>query len=86
MAHVIQDLAGNGLSVRGLSVRIVALGAGARLELTGEGETMAYVVEGGGVTKLGTLAPESLVWLDPGDAVAIEAGPGGLRLLVGQAG
>jgi uncharacterized RmlC-like cupin family protein len=85
MAHVIQDMAENGISVRGLSVQIVELGAGAQLKLSGDGETMAYVVEGRGKTKLGTLAPESLVWLDPGDALAIEAGAGGLRLLVGHA-
>jgi hypothetical protein len=85
MARVIQDMPEHGISVGGLSVQIVELGAGARRELRGDGETMAYAVEGRGVTELGTLAPESLVWLDPGDTLAIRAGPTGLRLLVGHA-
>jgi len=85
MARVVQDMAANGLSVPGLSVRIVELGPGGGLELSAEDETMAYVVEGRGETRLGTLAPEGLLWLDPGDTLAVEAGPGGLRLLIGRA-
>ncbi len=85
MAHVIRDMAERGMAVPGLSVRIVELPAGGQLELSADGETMAYVVEGRGETELGRLVPEGLAWLDPGDTLAIEAGPGGLRLLVGHA-
>jgi redox-sensitive bicupin YhaK (pirin superfamily) len=85
MARVIQDLSAGALAVPGLAVRILELEPGAQLELSGDGETMAYVVEGRGETELGPLAPESLVWLDPGDVLAVEAGLGGLRLLVGHA-
>ena len=86
MARVIRDMAEGGVSIQGLSVQVVELDAGAQLELSGDGETMAYVIDGRGETELGTLAPESLVWLDPGDALAVEAGADGLRLLVGHTG
>lgn len=86
MARVIEDAAHDGVNVPGLSLRLVELVPGAQLELSGDGETMAYVVEGRGETALGPLEPESMVWLDPGDALALEAGVGGLRLLVGHAG
>ena len=85
MARVTQDVSADGVSVPGLVVRVAELAPGAQLELEGDGETMAYVIDGRGETELGPLAPESLVWLDPGDALAVEAGPGGLRLLVGHA-
>jgi uncharacterized RmlC-like cupin family protein len=85
MARVIQDVAREGVAVPGLSLRLVELEPGAQTELSGDGETMAYVVEGRGETALGPLEPESVVWLDPGDALAVEAGIGGLRLLVGHA-
>jgi uncharacterized RmlC-like cupin family protein len=85
MARVVQDVAASGIGVPGLAARIVVLDAGAQMELSGDGETMAYVVEGRGETALGPLAPESLVWLDPGDALEIAAGLGGLRLLVAHA-
>jgi uncharacterized RmlC-like cupin family protein len=86
MARVIEDAAREGVAVPGLSLRLVELEPGAQTELSGGGgETMAYVVEGRGETALGPLEPESVVWLDPGDALAVEAGIGGLRLLVGHA-
>jgi len=85
MARVIEDAA-TGVAVPGLTTRLVDLRPGAQLELAGDGETIAYVVEGRGESGLGPLEPESLVWLDPGDALAVEAGPGGLRLLVAHAG
>ena len=85
MARVIEDTAA-WVSVPGLRVRIVELVAGAQLELSGDGETMAYAIDGRGETALGPLRPESLVWLDPGDRLDVEAGLNGLRLLVGHAG
>jgi redox-sensitive bicupin YhaK (pirin superfamily) len=84
MAHVIEDVAHSGVAVPGMTARLVELEPGGQLALSGSGETMAYVVEGRGVTTQGALAPESVVWLDPGEALAIEAGAGGLRLLVAQ--
>lgn len=86
MARVIRNLAGGGVSVPGLALRLLELAPGAQMELAGDGETMAYVVEGRGSSALGPLEPESLVWLDPGDTLDLEAGPGGLRLLVGHTG
>jgi len=86
MARVIRDIAGEGAEVPGLALRLLELTPGAQLELAGDGETMAYVVEGRGSSALGPLEPESLVWLDPGDTLGLEAGPGGLRLLVGHTG
>ncbi len=85
MARVISDAAREGVEVPGLAVRLVALAPGSRTALSGDGETMAYAVHGGGVTTLGPIAPESLVWLDPGEALEIEAGPDGLQLLVAHA-
>jgi hypothetical protein len=85
MAHVIEDVARAGVMVPGMTARLVEVEPAAQTELNGDGETMAYVVEGRGVTALGPLAPESVVWLDDGDALAIEAGPGGLVLLVAHA-
>lgn len=85
MARVIEDVTRTEVAVAAATVRILELEPGAQLELAGDGETMAYVVEGRGETALGPLEPESVVWLDPGDAVAVEAGPGGLRLLVAHA-
>jgi hypothetical protein len=85
MARVVEDVARSGVAVAGLVARLVELGPGGQMELAGEGETIAYVVEGRGSSALGALEPESLVWLDPGDALELEAGPGGLRLLVAHA-
>ena len=85
MARVIEDVAQSGVTVPGMVAQLVRLGPGGQLELSGDGETMAYVVEGRGVTALGPLAPESVVWLDPGEAVELEAGPAGLVLLVAHA-
>ncbi len=85
MARVIEDAARSGVAVAAFSARLVELAPGAQSELVGDGETLAYVVEGRGVSALGPLEPESVVWLDPGDAVELEAGPGGLRLLVAHA-
>jgi hypothetical protein len=85
MARVIEDVAQSGVAVPGMVARLVRLGPSGQLELSGDGEAMAYVVEGRGVTALGPLAPESVVWLDPGDTLDVEAGPGGLVLLVAHA-
>jgi hypothetical protein len=85
MARVIEDMGASGVDVPGMTAQLVRLEPGAQLELAGDGETMAYVVEGRGVTALGPLAPESMVWLDDGDALALEAGPAGLELLLAHA-
>jgi hypothetical protein len=85
MARVIENVARSGVSVPGMTARLVELEPAAQMELSGDGETMAYVVEGRGATALGPLEPESVVWLDDGDALDLEAGPGGLVLLVAHA-
>ncbi len=85
MARVIEDVTREGVAVAGFAALLLELAPGEQLELAGDGETMAYVVEGRGVSRLGPLEPESVLWLDPGDAVELEAGPGGLRLLVAHA-
>jgi len=84
-ARVVEDVAFSGIAVSGLVARVAELGPGGQMELAGEGETMTYVIAGRGSSALGALEPESLVWLDPGDALELEAGPGGLRLLVAHA-
>jgi quercetin dioxygenase-like cupin family protein len=49
------------------------------------GESFLYVIEGAGVLVLTDdrhgLAPESVVWLEPGDRYRLEAGPSGLAVL-----
>jgi hypothetical protein len=85
MARVIDDMSLSGVDVPGMTAQLVRLDPGAQLELSGDGGTVAYVVEGRGVTALGPLAPESVVWLDAGDALGLEAGLGGLVLLVAHA-
>ena len=84
MARVIEDVARSGVAVPGMVARLVRLDPGAQSELSADGETMAYVVEGRGVAPVGPLAPESVVWLDPGEALELVAGSGGLVLLVAQ--
>jgi hypothetical protein len=85
MARVIEDMAQAGVTVPGMAARLVRLDPGAQLELAADGETMAYVVEGRGVSRLGPLAPESVVWLDDRESLELEAGIGGLVLLVAHA-
>jgi quercetin dioxygenase-like cupin family protein len=49
------------------------------------GEGFLYVIEGDGVLELPDerhgLAPESVVWLEPGDRYRLEGGRGGLAIL-----
>lgn len=55
----------------------------------GEYEEMLYVIRGSGAAIVGEqrfeLAPESLLWLEPGDRCRFEAGPDGLDILQGYA-
>jgi quercetin dioxygenase-like cupin family protein len=50
-----------------------------------QGERMLYVIAGSGLTLIGSeraaLAPETVVWLEPGDRYQLEAGPAGLEVL-----
>lgn len=70
-----------------LEARRLVLGAGERAERRApDGETMLYVIAGGGSVSGSPLARESLVWLDPGERYELEAGPGGLELLEAAAG
>jgi hypothetical protein len=85
MARVIEDVTRSEVAVTGMLARLVRLAPGGWLELAGDGEAMAYVVEGSGSTALGPLARESVVWLDAGDALGVAAGAGGLVLLVAHA-
>lgn len=70
-----------------LDARRLALAPGERAgRRAGAGETMLYVIAGGGRVSGRPLARESLVWLDPGEHYELEAGPGGLELLEAAAG
>ena len=65
-----------------LDARRLALDPGERAEgRAGGGETMLYVIAGSGSVSGAPLARESLVWLEPGEAYELEAGPEGLELL-----
>ena len=86
MAHVTDDVTRTGLMVPGMTARLVELEPAAQTELSGDGETMAYVVEGRGVTALGPLAPE--VYRAPAPypyrGVSTEDALAGLELLFKQ--
>ena len=53
----------------------------------GEAEQLLYVIQGNGVAIVGgehlPLEPETMLWLEPGDAYHFEAGPEGLEILQG---
>lgn len=74
-----------------LSARVLSLAPGVRAPgLTAEaGETMAYVVRGGGSAHVDgaelPLVHESMLWLTPGEVCELAAGPEGLELLVAHA-
>ncbi|HET8607247.1 MAG TPA: hypothetical protein VFL66_09490 [Gaiellaceae bacterium] len=84
MAQVVH---GAEIAVPGMTARRVALAAGESVEhAAGGGEAMVYVIAGAGSVRLPDaerpLAEESLVWLAGDDAARIEAGAGGLELLL----
>lgn len=84
MAQVVH---GSEISVPGMTARRVALAAGESVEQAAGGrEALVYVIAGAGSVRLPEgerpLAGESLVWLAGDDAARIEAGPGGLELLL----
>jgi redox-sensitive bicupin YhaK (pirin superfamily) len=66
-----------------LAARRLALDPGERLDLAAAGETLVYVIAGAGTAAGEPLARESVVFLEPGESCAIEAGPDGLELLQG---
>jgi len=53
----------------------------------GDTEQLLYVISGSGVAIVGKerlpLEPETMLWLEPGDAYYFEAGPLGLEILQG---
>lgn len=53
----------------------------------GEAEQLLYVIRGNGAAMVGSermpLEPETMLWLEPGDAYHFEAGPEGLEILQG---
>ncbi|HEY7561587.1 MAG TPA: hypothetical protein VH650_05375 [Gaiellaceae bacterium] len=53
------------------------------------GESFLYVIDGEGALELPdgrrALAPESVVWLEPGDRYRLEGGPAGLAVLAATA-
>ena len=75
----------------GLDARRLALAPrerGALLEAPA-GEAFLYVIAGSGrvhaAAQSAALAAESVVWLEPGDACALDAGDEGLELLLARA-
>ena len=64
-----------------LDARRIALAPGDRVELEAAGETLVYVISGTGTAGGDPIARESVVFLEPGESCALEAGPDGLELL-----
>ena len=64
-------------------------GASATADAPDAGEYVVYVIGGDGSVRTGgeevPLAPESVVWLDPGERCEIVAGPSGLQALAAHA-
>lgn len=55
----------------------------------GDRERFVYVMDGGGTLTGSTeaeLAPETIVWIEPGDRLRMRAGPEGIRVLVAGSG
>jgi quercetin dioxygenase-like cupin family protein len=74
-----------------MSARVLELAPGVRAPgLTAEaGETMAYVIRGGGSAHVDgdelPLVHESMLWIEPGEVCELAAGDEGLELLVAHA-
>jgi quercetin dioxygenase-like cupin family protein len=55
----------------------------------GQAEGLLYVISGSGAAHVGgerfPLAPETVLWLEPGDQYQLEAGEDGLEILQGYA-
>ena len=79
------------LGADALGVERVALGASKSSEPTTsvDVERFLYVIQGSGQAQVGgeafPLASESMLWIEPGDTFTLEAGAGGLEVLVCKA-
>jgi mannose-6-phosphate isomerase-like protein (cupin superfamily) len=79
------------LGVDALQVECVTLEPGKRSELANavDAERFLYVIQGTGQAHVGSdrfpLAPESMLWIDPGDTFTLEAGSTQLEVLVCRA-
>ena len=74
-----------------LDVMRITLEAGKKSEPASavEAERFLYVIQGSGQAQVGSesfpLAPESMLWIEPGDTFTLEAGTEGLEVLVCKA-
>jgi quercetin dioxygenase-like cupin family protein len=79
------------LGADALQVERVTLDTGKSSEpaSTVDAERFVYVIQGSGQALVGSetfpLAPESMLWIEPGDTFALEAGADGLEALVCRA-
>jgi quercetin dioxygenase-like cupin family protein len=79
------------LGTDALGVERVILEAGKNSEPVSavDAERFVYVIQGSGQAQVGgeafPLAPESMLWIEPGDTFTLEAGADGLEVLVCQA-
>ena len=79
------------LGADALDVKRIVLEAGKKSEpvSTMEAERFLYVIQGSGQAQVGSetlpLAPESMLWIEPGDMFTLEAGAEGLEVLVCRA-
>ncbi len=76
------------LGVDALQVERVTLESGKKAEPASavDAEQFLYVIQGMGQAYVGSttfqLAPESMLWIDPGDTYSLEAGSEGLEVLI----
>jgi len=79
------------LGADALQVERVSLEAGKKSEpiSAAQAERFLYVIQGSGQVQVGSetfpLASESMLWIEPGDTFALEAGADGLEVLVSHA-
>jgi hypothetical protein len=76
-----------GSGVGGMSLERVSVEPGARGPevVGGGGERFLYVIMGSGRAGELPLAPETMVWIEPGDRLPLVAGDEGLEVLVAGA-
>ena len=82
-ARLIDEGSGAG----GMSLERVSVEPGARGPevVGGDGERFLYVIGGSGLAGELPLAAETMVWIEPGDRLALSAGDDGLEVLVAGA-